>query len=88
MHGKCKWVQEGFFANFGDFVTDQLSPPAVERIGELDANSYYRVMCHDGRSLSVPANLDDMILSKQHLAWRASICHGVITEDPVGKGYG
>ena len=55
------WVQEFFFAKFGEAVVDTLSPLAAERLKEVDPSSYYASVGHDGRSLEVPADLDDLI---------------------------
>ena len=63
-----KWVQEFFFANFGEAVLDELSPVSVERIGEVDPETYYISVVHDGRSLQVPADLDDSICCYMQLS--------------------
>jgi hypothetical protein len=60
-HGyEIKWVQEFFYANFGESVIDELSPATVERIEEVDPETYY-IAVHDGRTLQGPADLDDLI---------------------------
>jgi hypothetical protein len=56
-----KWVQEFFFAKFGEAVTDEPSPLTAERIKEVDSDTYYTSVVHDGRTLEVPADLDDLI---------------------------
>ena len=56
-----KWVQEFYFANLGEIVKDELSPPAAETLEDVDAEKYYATVGHDGRGLRVPADLDDSI---------------------------
>lgn len=56
-----KWVQEFYFANFGEIVADTLSPLTPARVKEVGPISYYALVGLDGRSLEVPADLDDMI---------------------------
>ncbi len=58
---KVKWVQEFYFANFGEAIRDELSPPATETLEEVDPETYYATVGHDGRGLRVPADLDDSI---------------------------
>jgi hypothetical protein len=56
-----KWVQEFFFAKFGEAVSQALSPLTAERIREVDSATYYTSVGHDGRSLEVPSDLDELI---------------------------
>ena len=58
---QVKWVQEFYFANFGEAIRDELSPPATETLEEVDPETYYATVGHDGRGLRVPADLDDSI---------------------------
>ncbi len=58
---KVKWVREFYFANFGEAIRDELSPPAAETLEEVDPETYYATVGHDGRGLRVPADLDDSI---------------------------
>ena len=58
---EVKWVQEFYFANMGEVVRDELSPPASEPIEEVDPESYYTTVGNDGKALRVPADLDDLI---------------------------
>jgi hypothetical protein len=55
------WAQEFYFANFGQAVLDELSPPADAPLGELDAESYHTIVGYDGKGLRVPADLDESI---------------------------
>jgi hypothetical protein len=68
---KVRWVQEFFFANFGEAVSDVLSPLSTELIKTVEPSTYFASVVHDGRSLEVPADLDDLIccyleLSEKH----------------------
>jgi hypothetical protein len=58
---EAKWVQEFYFANLGEVIQDELSPLATEALEEVDPDTYYATVGHDGRSLQVPADLDDSI---------------------------
>jgi Apea-like HEPN len=60
-------VQENYFVNFGEAMTDELSPPIGERLEELESERYYAEVCHDGRGLCVPHDLDDLICRYQDL---------------------
>jgi hypothetical protein len=63
-----KWVQEFFFAKFGEAVSDALAPLTTERIKEVDAAAYYASVGHDDRSLEVPADLDEQICCYMQLS--------------------
>jgi hypothetical protein len=56
-----KWVQEGYFAPLDTIVLDEPSPPTVERLEEIEPEEYYTKVGNDGRSLPVPAYLDESI---------------------------
>ena len=56
-----KWVQEFFFAKFGAAVANALSPPSTQLMKVVEPTSYFTTVVHDGRSLEVPADLDDLI---------------------------
>ena len=58
---EAKWVQEYYFAKFGEAVRDDPSPPDTEILEEIDPETYYAKVGHDGRGLRVPADLDDSI---------------------------
>ncbi|MDB5307732.1 MAG: hypothetical protein JWO38_1934 [Gemmataceae bacterium] len=58
---EIKWVQEFYFALIGDLVRDDLSHPGSESLEELDPDTYYATVGHDGRGLRVPADLDDSV---------------------------
>ncbi|MCH8806276.1 MAG: hypothetical protein IH986_09335 [Planctomycetes bacterium] len=65
---EVKWVQEFYFANYGESVRDELSPPAAEALEEIDPETYYATVGHDGRGLRVPADLDDSICCYMRLS--------------------
>jgi hypothetical protein len=56
-----QWVQQFFFAKLGDVVIDHLSPPSGEQMEEVEPEEYYTKVGHDGKSLRVPADLDESI---------------------------
>ena len=58
---QVKWVQEDFFADIGEIVRDELSPPAAKTLEEVDPETYYAMVGNDGRGLQVPTDLDDSI---------------------------
>jgi hypothetical protein len=64
----AKWVQEYYFANFGEAVRDELSPPHAETIQQVNAEAYYARVGHDGRHLQVPSDLDDSICCYMRLS--------------------
>lgn len=57
----AKWVKEFYFAKIDEVIRDDLSPPAAETLEEVDAETYYATVGHDGRGLRIPADLDDSI---------------------------
>jgi hypothetical protein len=58
---EIKWVQQFFFAELGKAVIDELSPPAGERLEEVEPEEYYTKVGHDGKGLRVPTDLDQSI---------------------------
>jgi hypothetical protein len=60
-HPKTRWVQEGFFTDFGDLVSDHLSTESGDRIEQVESAVYFDEVVHDGRNLQVPTDLDDSI---------------------------
>jgi hypothetical protein len=58
---KARWVQESFFADFGNVMADQLSTEAAERIHQVESTVYFDDVVHDGRNLQVPNDLDESI---------------------------
>src|SRR5206468_8245478 len=65
---EIKWVQEYYFANVGEAVRDDLSSPTAEMLEEVDAETYYTRVGHDGRALRVPSDLDESICSHMQLS--------------------
>jgi hypothetical protein len=66
--GGVKWVQEFFFAGIGKAVDDDLSPHGCEPMAQIAPDDYFASMCHDGRHLQVPADLDDSICRWRQLS--------------------
>jgi hypothetical protein len=65
---KCEWVQEWYFANFGQIVVEELSSPVGEKLQEVESNKYYTESRGlDGAGLSVPDDLDESICKYQSL---------------------
>jgi hypothetical protein len=60
---EVKWVQEFYFANFGEAVGDELSPQATETLEEVDPETYYATVGYDGRDLRVPTDLDNSLVA-------------------------
>jgi len=58
---EIKWVQQFFFAELGEAVIDELSPPAGERLEEVEPEEYYTKVGHDEKGLRVPTDLDQSI---------------------------
>ena len=56
-----KWVFEGYDAPLDAIVLDEPSPPAAERLQEIESEEYYTKVANDGRPLPVPADLDESI---------------------------
>ena len=55
---KTTWVQRSYFAQLGEALRDELSPPTAEHLGEIDPDER---VGHDGKGLRVPTDLDDLI---------------------------
>jgi hypothetical protein len=58
---EIKWVQQFYFAKLGEVVIDRLSPPASEKLEELEPEEYFVNVGYDGKGLRVPADLDNSI---------------------------
>jgi len=67
-NGECRWLQRWFFAPLGAVVADALSPPAAEKIEEIDADAYYAGAGYDGKPLRVPTDLDDCLCRYRDVA--------------------
>lgn len=65
---EVKWVQEFYFAKIGESIRDELSPPAAKTLEEVDAETYYETVGHDGQGLRVPTDLDDSICCYMRLS--------------------
>jgi hypothetical protein len=65
---KFEWVQEFYFADFGQIVVQDLSAPVGKELEVLTSDSYYKgVIGLDGRGLRVPDDLDESICRYQSL---------------------
>jgi len=66
---EIRWVQNSYFAPFGECFLDAPSPVPAERLEEIEPDPYYMaLMGIDGRPLRVPADLDNSICLYQNLA--------------------
>jgi hypothetical protein len=65
---ESKWLWEGYSANVGDPVIEELSSQMGEKLEEIESERYYKEVGPDGLGLRVPDDLDDMICRYQGLA--------------------
>jgi hypothetical protein len=65
---KIEWVQEWYFAGFGQIVIQELSAPVGEKLGQIESEKYYKEAGGlDGLGLHVPDDLDESICRYQSL---------------------
>jgi len=65
---KIEWVKEWYFADFGQIVIPELSAEIGEKLGQIEAEKYYKeAMGLDGLGLRVPDDLDESICRYQSL---------------------
>ncbi len=65
---KIEWVQEWYFADFGQIVIQELSAPIGEKLRQIESEKYYKeAMGLDGLGLHVPDDLDESICRYQSL---------------------
>jgi hypothetical protein len=67
-NGESRWLQRFFWAPLDAVVTDALSPPAPERLAEVEPVAYYTNVGHDGNSLRIPADLDESLCRHRELS--------------------
>jgi len=60
-NGESRWLQEHFVAPLGAPVIDALSPPATEKLIEVEADAYYTSGGYDGNPLRLPTDLDESL---------------------------
>jgi hypothetical protein len=60
-NGESRWLQRWFYAPLGAIVCDALSPPAAEKLAEVEPEAYYANVGHDGTALRVPTDLDESL---------------------------
>ena len=65
---EIRWVQQFFFADLGQALVSEPSPPADQTLEEVDPDEYYNQVGHDGKSLRVPHDLDDSICRYDNLS--------------------
>ncbi len=65
---QCAYLQLSYFADFGQVVSDSLSPPAAEAMQVLAPGTYYERYGLDGTAFDVPADLDESICQYRSLA--------------------
>jgi hypothetical protein len=65
---KIEWVQEFYFADFGQIVVQELSAQVGEKLREIESEKYYKeAVGLGGRGLLVPDDLDESICRYQSL---------------------
>jgi hypothetical protein len=67
-NGESRWLPHFFWAPLGAPVTDALSPPAAERLAEVEPEPYYTSVGHDGNPLRIPADLDECLCRYRDLS--------------------
>jgi hypothetical protein len=66
--GHSRWLQQFFWAPLGLSVIDALSPAAADRIAEVDPETYYTNVGHDGNPLRLPTDLDESLCRYRDLS--------------------
>jgi hypothetical protein len=65
---KIEWVEEWYFADFGQIVIQEPSAPIGEQLGQIESEKYYKEATGlDGLGLHVPDDLDESICRYQSL---------------------
>jgi hypothetical protein len=54
-NGESRWLRQYFWAPLGTIVTDELSPPATERLAAVESGAYYTNVGNDGKSTAHPS---------------------------------
>jgi hypothetical protein len=67
-NGESRWLQRFFWAPLDVAVADALSPPAAERLVELEPEEYYANVGNDGGALRVPTDLDESLCRYRELS--------------------
>jgi len=67
-NGESRWLRQFFWAPIGEAVSDELSPPATERLAEIEPDEYYTNVGYDGNPLRVPVDLDDSLCRYRDLS--------------------
>jgi Apea-like HEPN len=67
-YGEIRSLQRFYFAPLNAVVADALSPPAPERLVEVEPETYYTSLGHDGNPLRIPADLDESLCRYRELS--------------------
>jgi len=65
---QIRWVQHWYFADIGNVIRINPSPPTGSPLEELSPPDYYTQRGHDGKALRVPTDLDESICCYRSLA--------------------
>jgi len=65
---RSQWLQQWYFADFGEAVADNLTVSTDSLLEEVEATAYYEQLGYDGRGLRVPVDLDESICRYLDLA--------------------
>jgi hypothetical protein len=66
--GGSRWLPQFFWAPLGPPVIEIWSPAAADRIAEVDPETYYTNVGHDGNPLRVPTDLDESLCRYRDLS--------------------
>jgi hypothetical protein len=67
-NGESRWLQRWFCAPLDAIICNALSPPAAEKLAEVEPEAYYTNAGNDGIALRVPTDLDDSICRYRELS--------------------
>jgi len=68
-NGESRWLQRFFWAPLDVAAADALSPPATDRLVEVESEAYYnKDVGNDGNSLRIPADLDESLCRYRDLS--------------------
>jgi len=65
---RSRWLRQYFWAPLDAIVTDALSPPATEKLAEVEPEAYYTNVGNDGNALRVPTDLDESLCRYRELS--------------------
>ncbi|SIN83524.1 hypothetical protein SAMN05443247_00079 [Bradyrhizobium erythrophlei] len=67
-NGESRWLQRWFSTPLNEIVCNALSPPAAERLAEVESEAYYTNVGNDGGPLRVPTDLDESLCRYRDLS--------------------